>query len=98
MEQKTFFRTVVTLMFFITLGMAAPVMANTLPPPDMGQRPNGPPPEAFTACEGKKTGDAVTVATPHGDEIQAVCETLDSRLVAKPILEQHGQQPMQPKE
>ena len=99
MEQKAVFRTVVTLMFFITLGMAAPVMANTLPPPPgMGERPNGPPPEAFTACDGKKAGDAVTVATPHGDQIQAVCEILDSRLVAKPTLEQHERQPTQPKE
>ncbi|MFH0781721.1 MAG: hypothetical protein V2B20_07170 [Pseudomonadota bacterium] len=97
MEQKVLLGTIVTLLFLMALAIAGPATADTLPPPPpgMGERPNGPPPEAFTACEGKKAGDAVTVTTPRGDLIKAVCEILDSRLVAKPI---NAQQPMKPKE
>ena len=34
----------------------------------------GPPPEAFKVCEGKSLGDAVTINTPRGDEMQASCQ------------------------
>ncbi len=86
MEQRILLGTIVTLLFLIALAIAGPVTADPLPPPPgMGERPNGPPPEAFTACEGKKAGDAVIVTTPRGDEIKAVCEIMDSRLVAKPL-------------
>lgn len=95
MEQRILLGTIVTLLFLIALAIAGPVTADPLPPPGMGERPNGPPPEAFTACVGKKAGDAVTVTTPRGDQIKAVCEILDSRLVAKPL---NAPQPMKPKE
>lgn len=89
MEQKVLLGTILTLIFFIALAIAGPVMADTLPPPpDRGDRPNGPPPEAFTVCVGKKAGDAVTITTPRGDQIKAVCDIFDARLVAKPAQEQ----------
>jgi hypothetical protein len=63
------------------------------PSPGIIDRPHGPPPEAFTVCEGKKAGDAVTVTTPNGDKIKAVCETFNNRLAARP-----AEPPPKPKE
>jgi hypothetical protein len=54
-------------------------------PPVRRERPNGPPPEAYAACEGKNAGEAVLVETPHGDTIEAVCTLKDDRLFARPI-------------
>ncbi len=45
----------------------------------------GPPPKAFTACEGKKSGDPVTVQISNGRRIQAVCQPLHDQLVAVPV-------------
>lgn len=39
------------------------------------QRPPGPPPEFFTACQGKKEGDRVTVNTPRG-RLQGSCRLM----------------------
>ena len=85
METKLLLGTIITLLILITLTIAAPVMADRMgPSPGVVDRPNGPPPEAFTACEGKKAGDAVTVTTKNGDQIKAICETVNNRLAARP--------------
>lgn len=70
----------------ITLSLAFPAMvfAGSLPYPPAQDRPKGPPPEAFAACDGKKEGDVVTVVLRRGEKVEAVCEPLDSRLVARP--------------
>lgn len=44
----------------------------------------GPPPEAFTACEGKSEGDSVTVEGRDGDLLTATCTILNDQLVAVP--------------
>lgn len=36
-------------------------------------RPMGPPPEAFTACEGKAAGDAVSITLPDGRVVTGTC-------------------------
>lgn len=88
MELKVLLGTMITILLLITLVIAAPVMANSIePPPGMGKQPKEPPPEAFAACEGRKTGDSVTVVIRQGEQINAVCESLNNRLVARPILE-----------
>lgn len=48
--------------------------------------PKGPPPQAYTACEGKKAGDAVIVETPDGRTIQAVCQAFNGQLAAHPVI------------
>ena len=35
---------------------------------------HGPPPEAYTACESKASGDACTVTTPDGKALSGTCE------------------------
>lgn len=54
-------------------------------PPDRKEHTHGPPPEAYMACKGKQAGEAVTIKTPHGDTLEAVCESMNDRLVAKPL-------------
>ncbi len=34
----------------------------------------GPPPEAYTACEGKTIGDAAQFVNPGGKEVYGTCE------------------------
>lgn len=40
-----------------------------------GMRPPGPPPEFFSACQGKKEGDAVTVNGPRG-QMKGTCRLM----------------------
>ena len=51
-----------------------------------GRRHHGPPPEAYTACEGKSAGDTAEFVSPHGDKVTGTCECeQDSkRLVLRP--------------
>ena len=56
-------------------------------PPGRKEHLHGPPPEAYVACKGKQAGEAVTIKTPHGDTLAAVCESMKDRLVVKPLNE-----------
>ena len=49
-----------------------------------GRRPPGPPPEAYTACEGKSAGDKAEFVSPHGDTVTGTCEESGGRLVLRP--------------
>jgi len=49
--------------------------------PERGRKP---PQEAFDACKGKSAGDTVSITTPRGDTLTAVCRQLDGQLVAMP--------------
>lgn len=53
--------------------------------PQRRERPQGPPPEFFQACTDKQAGEAVSIETPHGHVIDAICTERDGRLVAKPL-------------
>ena len=44
----------------------------------------GPPPEAYTACEGKSAGDAAEFQSPRGDTVTGTCEQEGDRLVLRP--------------
>ncbi len=49
------------------------------------RRRQGPPPEAYTACEGKYDGDTAEFESPHGDTVTGTCvEDDDNRLVLRP--------------
>lgn len=58
--------------------------ADNAPPGPGRERPSGPPPEAFTACEGKTAGAEVTFSGRNGESITATCEERDGELVAVP--------------
>jgi hypothetical protein len=47
---------------------------------------HGPPPEAYTACEGKSEGDTASFESPRGDTITGTCaqEKNGDRLVLRP--------------
>lgn len=44
----------------------------------------GPPPEAYTACEGKNAGDAAQFVSPRGETVKGTCEQEGDRLVLRP--------------
>ena len=45
---------------------------------------NGPPPEAYTACEGKSAGDKAEFVSPHGDTVTGTCKQNGDRLFLVP--------------
>ncbi len=47
-------------------------------------RPQGPPPEAIAACEGKSAGDSVTFTGRRGETLEATCQEKDGQLAAVP--------------
>jgi len=49
-----------------------------------GRRHQGPPPEAYTACEGKSEGDTAEFESPRGDTVTGTCEMEGERLVLRP--------------
>jgi len=48
------------------------------------RRHHGPPPEAYTACEGKNAGDTAEFVSPHGDTVTGTCVQESDRLVLRP--------------
>lgn len=44
----------------------------------------GPPPAAFTACEGKIAGDQSQFETRRGETLTGTCEDMDGKLVLRP--------------
>ena len=51
---------------------------------DRGGRRHGPPPEAYTACEGKSAGDKAEFESPRGDTVTGTCVQKGDRLVLHP--------------
>jgi hypothetical protein len=49
-----------------------------------GRRHQGPPPEAYTACEGKSEGDTAEFESPRGETVTGTCEMEGDRLVLRP--------------
>ena len=44
----------------------------------------GPPPEAYTACEGKNAGDTAEFQNPQGGTVTGKCEQEGDRMVLRP--------------
>ena len=44
----------------------------------------GPPPEAFTACEGKSAGDTAEFSGRNGESVAGTCEERNGKLVLRP--------------
>ena len=51
---------------------------------ERGGRHHAPPPEAYTACEGKSVGDTAEFESPRGDRVTGTCEEDGERLVLRP--------------
>ena len=73
------------IMTMVVLGICVAVASGS----DSGtQRPRnghqGPPPEAYTACECKEAGDTAQFESPHGDIVTGSCEMEGDRLVLRP--------------
>ncbi|MCP4414407.1 MAG: hypothetical protein GY808_17770 [Gammaproteobacteria bacterium] len=49
-----------------------------------GGKRQGPPPEAYTACEGKSAGDTAEFTNPHGETLSGTCENVGDLLVLRP--------------
>ena len=49
-----------------------------------GGKHHGPPPEAYTACEGKSAGDTAQFVSPRGDTVCGTCEQEGDQLVLRP--------------
>ncbi len=47
-------------------------------------RRDGPPPEAYKACEEKQAGDKVSFSGFRGETLEASCKLVDGKLVAEP--------------
>jgi hypothetical protein len=58
-------------------------IATAQPAPGEGHRPP-PPPEAYTACQGRTEGAAVTLTMPDGKTLPGTCRTMNGSLVAQP--------------
>ena len=48
------------------------------------KRRHGPPPEAYTACEGKNDGDEAQFVDPRGETVAGTCEQEGDQLVLRP--------------
>ena len=75
-----------TTIVIVLLGnlLAIFVFANSALAQDRGGRRQGPPPEAYTACEGKSAGDRAEFESPRGDTVTGTCVQRGDRLVLRP--------------
>lgn len=74
----------VILAFLLGIGVAFSAFTNEAGAQNKRPRPQGPPPEAYTACEGLSAGDTAEFESPRGDIITGTCEEEGDRLVLRP--------------
>lgn len=72
-----------TLLALFAHGVMAQNPPAPMPPPAGHAGRQGPPPHAYTDCQGKKAGDAISHATPEG-KVAATCLPSPEGLVARP--------------
>ncbi|MDY0191070.1 MAG: hypothetical protein RBR22_10085 [Desulfuromonas sp.] len=70
-----------TAILILTLAILLPTIVAANDRPD---RPQGPPPEAISACEGKSVGDSVEFTGRRGETVKATCKKIDDKLAAVP--------------
>lgn len=51
---------------------------------ETGIRRNGPPPEAYEACEGKSVGDEAEFVNPRGETVTGTCVQRGDQLILLP--------------
>ncbi len=72
------------LITLLVIFIAVMAFGNDASSQETRKRHHGPPPEAYTACEGKNTGDAAEFVSPHGDTVTGTCVQEGDRLVLRP--------------
>ena len=72
---------VITLLVIFIAAMA---FVNDAYSQETRRRRHGPPPEAYTACEGKNAGDSAEFVSPQGDTVTGTCEQRGDQLVLRP--------------
>ena len=53
---------------------------------------HGPPPEAYTACEGKTTGSSSQFVNPRGETVKGTCAEESGKMVLRPDANKGNQQ------
>jgi hypothetical protein len=70
----------------LSMPVTSPSLADTMEMPYGRPRHHqGPPPEFLEACRDLEVGDAVTLETPGGEQIEATCEQEGDQLIARPV-------------
>ena len=84
-------RWIIAALFLVSLS-AYPMnsIASGMGGPGGGKQ--SPPPEAFSACEGKEVGDNVEFEGRRGESLKAVCQLRDGKLVAVPENRREGRE------
>ncbi len=80
----TIIRKTATAIAFLGIVVACSGLGNEGVAQERGRRHHGPPPEAYTACEGKAAGDRAEFTSPRGDTVTGTCEANGDRLVLRP--------------
>ncbi len=73
--------TIVCFLVILCVSNASGSDTNSMKKPG---RHHGPPPEAYTACEGKSAGDSAEFVSPRGETVKGTCELEGDRLVLRP--------------
>lgn len=74
----------VMVITFIGILIAANAFGDDSSQEERGRRHQGPPPEAYAACEGKEAGDTAEFESPRGDTVTGTCVLEGDRLVLRP--------------
>ncbi len=77
---KSFPIVIILLVIFIVIGASGSGAFAQ----DRGGRRQGPPPEAYAACEGKSAGDKAEFERPRGDTVTGTCVQQGDRLFLRP--------------
>lgn len=70
--------------FLLIIIALSPIVATAYSKSDDSRRPQGPPPEAIKACEGKNPGDTTTFKGRRGESLTATCKEIEGLLAAVP--------------
>ncbi|MFW2367353.1 MAG: hypothetical protein ACN4GW_13115 [Desulforhopalus sp.] len=62
----------------------APIVTIAYSKSEDSRRPQGPPPEAIKACEGKNPGETTTFKGRRGESLTATCKEIEGQLAAVP--------------
>ena len=72
----------VSIIIFSGMTLAAEI--DQMKTQEKSARRQGPPPEAYAACESKSAGDAAEFISPRGETRTGICEQEGDRLVLRP--------------
>jgi len=80
----------ISIIFVLLAGFSVNAFGGDESSQEKGRRRHGPPPEAYTACEGKSAGDTAEFVSPRGDTVTGTCVQEGDRLVLRPDCPRRG--------